>query len=94
MWLETTFLVCTKGYSDDFIFAHQKFTVSQIFLQSFEVISGHVIERENIQGFEFSHKAMNFSNDELFMLSGFRFSLGQRNELILFSDRHQQQYTK
>ena len=90
MWLEAVILISTEGDSQDSVFTHHELAVGEFFLKSLEVVGGHVIEREDIQILVLGHVCMNLIDDELLVLSLFRFGLGQGDELILFCLRHQQ----
>lgn len=79
MWMgfKAGLLVSSQGNSEDTVLAHHELAVSQFLLETFEVISWHVIEWEDIQKLVLCHKRMDSINNEFFVLSGFRFSLGQ-----------------
>lgn len=84
------FLVGSESDCDDFVFAHEELRVSEGLPESFEVISRHVVEGEYVEIFEPCEEGVHLVDDELFVLSGFGFDLGEGNDLIPFGFGHQQ----
>ena len=84
------FLVGAKGHSHNFILSHEKFGIGEGLSQRLEVVGGHVIEGEDVDVLEPSHKGMHLIDDKLFVLPGFGGHLGEGNYFVLLRLRHQQ----
>ncbi len=69
--------ISSEGDSQDTIFSHHELAVGKFLFESLEVVSGHVVEREDVQILVLGHERVYFINNVFFMLSFFGFSLGQ-----------------
>ena len=88
--LMCVFFFVSEGDSDHFVFAHEELGVGKGVLQALEVVGAHVVEGEHIEIPVLLEEGVHLLHDEFFMLTRLGLYLGQGDELVLLSERHQQ----
>ena len=84
------FFIVSESYSDHLVFSHEELGVGEGVLQTLEVVGAHVVEGEHIEVPELFEEVMHLLHDEFFMLTRLGLNLGQGDELVFLSERHQQ----
>lgn len=90
MWLKAVVFVSPECDSEDSIFSHHELAVGEFFLESLEVVGRHVIKGEDVEELVLGHEGVNFIDKEFLVLSFLGFGLGEGDELVTLSFRHQQ----
>ena len=90
MRLVATCLINPKGNRENSIFPHEELGVRECLFESLEIVSRHIFKGENIDVFIPTHKGVNFSDNEFFVLPCFWDNLGQGDQLTSFCFGHQQ----
>ena len=77
MWLEGVIFISAESNSEDTILAHHELAVGKFFLESLEIVGGHVFPCEDVEELVLGHVGMDPFDNELLVLTLLGFGLGQ-----------------